>query len=73
MLHAKFQAPEVNGSEEQDFWKFLMDFYGQIQNPLVAAILKSETFSGTNLKKDNQDMLQTKFYAYEKFERRRYF
>lgn len=50
-----------------------MDFYGQIQNPLVAAILKSETFSGTNLKKDNHDMLQTKFYAYEKFERRRYF
>ena len=24
MIHAKFQAPELSGSEEEDFWTFFL-------------------------------------------------
>ena len=73
MLYTKFQAPEPSGSEEEDFWIhyifFTIFFYVFIwfvnRTLLRGTILDHRTFIWTNLVKDHQAMLQTKFHTSE--------
>ena len=66
MLHTKFQASEPSGSEEEDF---LICFYGFLcfepMTPWRGVILDPETFSWTDLVKDHQEILYTKFQTPE--------
>ena len=62
MLDTKFQASESSGSEEQDFLIFL---WFERRSPWPGAILDPGIFVWTNLVKDRQVMLHTKFQTPE--------
>ena len=66
MLVTEFQASKPSGSEEEDssmyFYAFL---WSEPRTPWHRAILDPQTFILTNLVKDHQAMLYTKFQAPE--------
>ena len=66
MLHTKFQASGPNGSEEEDFLIYFYIFlWFEPRTPWRGAILDPGSLVGTNLVKDHQAMLHTKFQAPE--------
>ena len=66
MLHTKFQTPGPSGSEEEDFLIYFYAFlWFEPRTPWGGAILDPGTLVWTNLVKDHQAMLHTKFQAPE--------
>ena len=64
MLHTKFQTSGPSGSEEEDFWIYFYAFlWFEPRTPWRGAILDPGTLVWTNLVKDHQAMLHTKFQA----------
>ena len=66
MLHTKFQTSGPSGSEEEDFLIYFYAFlWFEPRTPWRGAILDPGTLVWTNLVKDHQAMLHTKFQAPE--------